>query len=701
MRARGRALGLALLVGGGCSVSLTQLTDDSGSAGVLLPPLQPMPLDAVVEARVDELLAQLTLEEKVAQMHGTSILPVSGRWPVADNPRLGIPPLLMADGPRGTTAREGTSFPVGILRGATWNPEVERLVGTAVGRESAAAGVNVVLAPVLNLAAHPRYGRAQETYGEDPALVGPLAVAFVEGAQTFVMASAKHLAVNNIENSRFELDAQVPADVLRETFLPQFERVVREGRVASVMSAYNSLNGSFCGENAELLTGILKGDWGFQGFVESDWVNGTHDAKRSVEAGLDIEMPVDKTFDALAQLVERGEVDVSHVDEAVRRILRRKLEFGLESWSPPGSEVLRSAEHLALAREVAARGMVLLRNEGDALPLAPELRLAVVGRLADLENLGDTGSSDVPVVDAVTVKEGLEAVYTTVSHIGTDTLTPADETTIAQADAVVVVVGLTDEDEGEYVPGKSKGDREGLALSEAHAALVQRVSELHERVIVVLEGGSAITVEPWIDAVEGVVHAWYPGEQGGHALADLFTGSRNFEGRLPVVVPRTAEQLPPFDNVSLTVRYGPYHGQRHLDAAGEEPRFALGFGLSYTTFGFDVLQVDERLTDPDGAVLVDVGVSNTGAWAGSALVTVWLTRSGSDEPRRLASFARLDLAAGGSGQVALTVPTRAFASWDEAARGWRVQPGSWLVEVGPHAGDLPLQATVQVEIDAP
>src|SRR5262249_113990 len=330
--------------------------EPAGSAsGALLDPISANDCGDAVERRVDELLAQMSLAEKVQQMYGIGFLDSAWRTPA--NERLGIPGLAMLDGPRGVSLMAGpaTSFPVAMARGATWDPAFEEQVGEAIGAEVRAKGANVVLAPTVNLLRHPRWGRAQETYGEDPYHLGRMGVGFVRGAQRHVIASAKHFAVNSIEDTRLVVDVTVDERTLREVYLPHFRMVVQEGGVGSVMAAYNQVNGQYCTENVHLLRQILKDDWGFLGFVESDWFVATHSTELSLIAGLDIEMPVPVYYGPpLMGAVESGVSSLTQVDDAVRRVLRVKLCFGVSDALPePPTPREQPAEHLDLALEAA------------------------------------------------------------------------------------------------------------------------------------------------------------------------------------------------------------------------------------------------------------------------------------------------------------------------------------------------------------
>lgn len=675
--------------------------DASGTGGTTTAP------DDGIEARVAALLGQMTLEEKIEQMHGLQLGPIDDLYWTPDNERLQIPGFRMVDGPRGVRAGKATTFPVGMARGATWDPVIERRVGEAMGEEAAAKGANVLLAPTLNTLRHPAWGRAQETYGEDTALLGAMGVAFIRGAQEHVLASAKHLAANSIENSRFTVNVTMDERTLREQYLPHFRRAVEEARVASVMTAYNKVGGLYCSENPHLLRDVLDGDWAFDGFVESDWVLGTRSTAPAALAGLDIEMPAPLLFgNALLDAVEGGEVPESVIDDAVRRILRKKLEFHLDAPAPADTAVVESPAHTDLAREVEREALVLLKNEA-ALPLDPAQiqSLVVVGSLADMVNLGDHGSSDSVPSYAITPLAGIQerAGSVAVAHVPGPALTAEDEAAIAAADAVIVVAGLTAEDEGEYLgatmPGGGDRHQPDLRLPAEQEALLLAVAAQNPRTIVVLEGGSAIVVRPWVDEVEGLVMAWYPGQEGGRAIADVLFGDASPSGRLPITFPRSVDDLPPFDNESEEVTYGFLHGYRHADAEGLEPEFPFGFGLSYTTFAYSNLELGSATVAPDGILSVRVKVTNTGEAAGDEVVQLYVGYQGSAvqrAPRDLKAFQRVHLDPGQAQEVTLEVPARDLAYWDVAGGGWVVEPIAYEVHVGGSSRDLPLEATFSI-----
>ncbi|MCW5892865.1 MAG: glycoside hydrolase family 3 C-terminal domain-containing protein [bacterium] len=655
-----------------------------------------------VEARLDELLAQMTLEEKLGLMHGTGAM-VGGVWQVAGVPRLGVPALGLVDGPRGVSAATGrsTTFPVGMARGATWDPALEARVGEVMGTEARARGAGVLLAPTINMLRHPRWGRAQETYSEDTHLLSRMGVGFVRGVQRRAIANPKHFAANSIEDTRFNVNVVLDARTLREIYLPHFRSAVREGNAGSVMTAYNKVNGAYCAENAPLLRDVLKGDWAFQGFVESDWVLGTRSTLASLDAGLDIEMPGDTYFGApLANAVAKGQASPASIDAAVRRVLRAEVCFRLDT-DPPRVDPARveTAEHGATALEVARKGIVLLKNAG-ALPIAraQATSIVVVGDLADVANLGDTGSSAALPTVAITPLAGITAAAgeVTVSHVASGALSPDDQTRIAAADAVVVVAGLTAADEGEGLI--SGGDRDSLALPAGQDALIAAAAALNPRTIVVLEGSGALTM-PWLDDVGAVLMAWYPGQAGGTAIAEILFGDVVPSGKLPASFPRAEADLPPFDNVGLTVPYGYFHGYRWLDRTEVAPLFPFGFGLSYTSFAYANLTVSSPTLAPYGRLRVTADVTNTGTLAGDEVAQLYVGYRGSAVERAvhdLKGFARVTLAPGETRTVAFDLRAADLAYWDGAAGAWVLEPITYEVRVGSSSRDLPLEGAVTV-----
>ncbi len=663
-----------------------------------------------IEARITGMLATFTPEEKIALMHGASLLLVDRSWRVAGNEGHGVPGLRMLDGPRGLSAftrTPATAFPVAMMRGATWDPALERRVGAAIAAEVRSLGADVLLAPTMNLLRHPRWGRAQETYSEDTHHTGAMAVPFIEGVQSVgVIASAKHFAANSIEDSRHRVDVRMDERTLREVYLPHFRRAVVEAHVGSVMSAYNRLNGDWCDQSTHLLRDVLKGEWGFAGFVESDWASGTHGDAVSVRAGLDIEMPTPVNFRRLPAALARGDISEREIDASVRRIVRAQLCFGLDERARTDDPTQRlSTEHLALAREVARRGIVLLRNEtvrgSAALPLGAVRRLVVLGRNADVENLGDRGSSNVLAGEVVTALEGIRAragAGVEVTHVAGATLDATAMAAVRAADAVVVVTGLQADDEGEGEVGA--GDREGLELRASEVALIRAAAALNDRVVVVLEGGGAILTSGWREEVEAVVMAFYPGAMGGSALAEVLFGDAAPSGRMPFSVPEREADLPAFDNTADAVTYGYLHGYRHLARTGTAPAHAFGSGLSYTTFGYGELSLSAPTVRAGQTVTATVTVTNRGSVRAIETAQLYVAARGSRverAPRDLRAFAQVDLGPGESRAVTLSLRADDLAYWDVATSTWALEPIEYEVIVAHDAVSEGVRAVLRGE----
>jgi beta-glucosidase len=680
---------------------------------------------AEVDGYARRLLAEMTLSEKVLQMSGDSALwdlikLVTVEWgkyndaPVTAGAqkRLAIPALGFADGPRGVVLHHSTCFPSAMARGASWDRALQRAVGEVIGKEIRAQGGTLWGGVCVNLLRHPAWGRAQETLGEDPYLLGELAVPAVLGAQAHnVMGCAKHFALNSIDQTRMQVDVRVDERTLREVYLPHFKRLADAG-VASFMSSYNRVNGDYAAENRHLLREILKGEWAYPGFVMSDFFYGVHDGVKAAHAGLDLEMPWTVAYGhKLEQAVAQQEVPQALVDDAVLRILRRKIDYASrpEPQAYPPS-LVRAPAHVALTREVAEKSIVLLENRGEVLPLdrAALRTLAVVGRLAAEPNLGDHGSSRVypPAGSVVTIVDGLRqalgaarVVYEPGADLG------RARRAASAADAVVVVAGYDHEDEGEYIPEKPKktergGDRRELTLRAAERALIAAIAAANPRTIVVLVGGAAILVEDFRELTPAILHAFYPGEQGGAAIARILLGEVNPSGRLPFTVPRTASQLPPFDNRSLQVTYGYYHGYTLVDKQGTEPRYPFGYGLSYTRFWFHDLRLAASEVPADGTITASVAVTNTGRRAGEAVVQLYVGFPGAtvDRPvKLLRGFDKLALAAGQTRRVTFSLPVKDLAYYDVATAAWVVERGLHSVLIGPSSRPAELlQAQLRV-----
>jgi beta-glucosidase len=527
------------------------------------------------------MLNQLSLAEKARVLSGSNAfyagiadMMIGGysahTWDAGIVQRLGIDGLKFLDGARGVVMRGATTFPVSMARGATFDVDLEERIGEAIGREVRALGGNLFGGVCINLPRHPAWGRAQETYGEDPEHLACFGAAAVRGVQRHAMACAKHYALNSMENARFRVDVKVGARALHEIYLPHFRRCVDAG-VACIMSAYNSVNGDYCGENEVLLTGILKKRWGFRGYVITDFIFGLRDGANAVRAGQDVEMPfLNQVAHNLELWVREGKVPIERVDDAVLRVLTTQLEFAAR----PASAIDKKV-HAALAREAAAKSIVILKNDG-LLPLENLRRVAVIGKLAAIANTGDKGSSNTSPEYVVTPLDGLRnALASQCEVLFDDGSNPAKATALAAGcDAAIVVAGYTHADEGEFVApgsdfvmkifprprlrdlpyllkilGKARknhtggfapgGDRTRLTLRPEDETLILAVAQANPRTAVAVMAGSTVLMEAWRKRVAAILMLWYPGQEGGHAFADVLTGRVNPSGRLPFVVPRS------------------------------------------------------------------------------------------------------------------------------------------------------------------
>ena len=705
-----------------------------------------------IEANAHALLAELTLDEKIGIMDGdppfwSGLADMMGGgysrhiWVAGAVPRLGIPGIRFSDGPRGVVLAGATTFPASMARGATWDPALEERIGAVIGRELRTLGGNHFGGVCINLVRHPAWGRAQETYGEDPLLLGALGAALTRGVQRHVMACAKHYALNSMENARFTVDVTIDERSLHEVYLPHFKAAVDAG-VASIMSAYNSMNGAWCGQNTTLLTTILKEQWGFDGFVLTDFIFGMRDAKQAALAGQDLEMPFQNLFErGLKELVEQGDVPLARIDDAALRLLRQQIRFG--QGRLPGdytAEVLNCAAHRQLAREAAQKGIVLLKNEGDLLPLRNVRRVAVIGKLADIPNTGDRGSSNTNPAYVVTPLQGLQAAagpeVTVVYDDGSD---PIRAAAVAQAaDVAICVVGYTGSDEGEYIAPDTMsqlaplfppptaeempiaqamsqarpaapaddgafgagGDRSLLTLHAQDEALLQAVTAANPRTVVAIMAGSAVITEAWRAQAPAILMLWYPGMEGGNALADILLGRTNPSGKLPLTFPKRAEDLPYFDRNATAITYDLFHGYRKLDRDGAEPAFPFGFGLSYTTFALANLHLAQAQLAAEDTLTVTVEVTNSGAMAGDEVVQLYVAALGSAverAPKELKAFARVTLAPGETQIVRLETPVAGLAYY-AGANSWIVEPIEYEIIVGRHANDAEaLRARVRVQ----
>ena len=702
-----------------------------------------------VEERVEDLLRRMTLEEKIGQMcqysgfsreledlvkRGLvgSLLNVVGVEEVnrvqeiaVKESRLGIPLLLGLDVIHGYK----TIFPIPLALASTWDPEVVRRAAEIAAREAAAEGIRWTFAPMVDIARDPRWGRIAEGFGEDPYLASVMAWAAVKGFQgddlsspDTILACAKHyVAYGAAEGGRDYNTVDISERTLREVYLPPFKAAVAAG-VGTIMSAFNDLNGVPATANEYTLTTILRGEWGFQGFVVSDWnaigelvvhgiaADGAEAAKLAVTAGVDMDMQGDVYRKHLLRLVREGVVPEERIDEAVRRILTLKFRLGLfeNPYADPerARRVVKCREHLEYALEAARKAIVLVKNDG-VLPLRKDLRrLAVIGPLADDREaplgcwhcLGDPR-------DVVTVLEGIrrrvspgtEVLYARGCDILSEDRSGFKEAVEAaeKADVVVAVMGersgLIWFDKGRQFTSGEGVDRPDLRLPGVQGELIRELHKVGKPIVLVLVNGRPLAIGDVLPYVNAVVEAWYPGEEGGTAVADVLFGDYNPGGRLPITFPRSVGQVP----IYYSRKPSSFHNYIYLES---KPLFPFGHGLSYTRFEYRDLRVEPQEVRAGGVISVTVAVRNVGDVEGDEVVQLYVAREHASVARpvmELKGFKRVTLKPGEEKLVIFRLPTELLAFYDRHMR-LVIEPGEYKVMIGRSAEDIVLQSTFRV-----
>ena len=636
-------------------------------------------------------------------------------------PDAGLPEVMLTDGPHGVRKQAGSSdhigindsipatcFPPAVGLASTWNPALLTEVGNALGEESRALGVGVLLGPGLNIKRSPLCGRNFEYFSEDPYVSGELASALVKGIQgQGIGTSVKHFAANNQETDRMRRDSQIDMRTLREIYLRGFQKVVTSAKPWTVMCSYNKVNGTYASENHFLLTEVLRDEWGFDGFVMSDW-GAVHDRVRALKAGLDLEMPAHAQHEAaVVAALEAGEIDQATIQTAYGRIERiLKLAQASLDGAPEQFDV---DGHHALARKAAEQSIVLLANDG-ILPLAPGTDVAVVGEFARTPRYQGAGSSR---VNPTRLDNALDAIAAIVGHevpfapgFSTDKKKPVGESAHAEAvevaknaDVVLAFLGLGESHESEGY------DRDTCDLPAEQLALLDGILAVNPNVVVVLSNGSSVLVTSFQDRVRAIVEGWLLGQAGGPATADVLYGNVNPSGKITETIPYRLEDVPSFMHFPgdpTGVRYGEglFVGYRGYDAIGTKVAYPFGHGLSYTTFGYSDLSVSST----DNGLSVAVTVTNTGSRAGREIVQAYVSVPGSKVvrvPRELKGFADVTLEPGASAQVEIPIASDDLAFWSVSDEAWLVEKGSYTVEVGSSSRDLRLQASVDVAGNEP
>ncbi|MCL6605214.1 MAG: glycoside hydrolase family 3 C-terminal domain-containing protein [Paenibacillus sp.] len=670
--------------------------------------------------KVQDLISQMTLEEKAGLCSGLDF------WHTKGIERLGIPALMVTDGPHGLRKQKesadhlglhnsvpATCFPSAAGMASSWNRELIGQVGEALGAECQAENVAVLLGPGTNIKRSPLNGRNFEYFSEDPYLSSEMGANHIRGVQSQgVGTSLKHFAANNQEHRRMSTDAVIDERTLREIYLASFEGAVKNSQPWSVMCSYNRVNGEYASESEYLLTRILRDEWGFEGFVVSDW-GAVNERVKALQAGLELEMPSSAGIgDAkIVAAVKSGELAIETLDLAVERM----ITFILKTVdNQKENAVFNADDHHRLAREVARESMVLLRNEEGILPLSKEGTIAIIGEFAKNPRYQGGGSSHVnptKLDDAFTEMKAVagatvELLYAQgyeldSKNINGELLQEA-RTTAAKADKAVLFLGLPDSYESEGY------DRTHLSLPESHIALIEAVAEVQSNIVIVLSNGSPIEM-PWLHKTKGILEAYLGGQAFGGAIADLLFGEVSPSGKLAETFPVKLSDNPSFLNFpgegdKVEYREGLFVGYRYYDKKEIEPLFPFGFGLSYTDFKYSDLKLSRSSIKDTETVQVSVTVTNTGNYPGKEIVQLYVSDVESSMIRplqELKGFTKLELQPGEQKEVTFELNKRSFAYYNVNIGDWHVESGNFMIDVGSSSRDIRLSATIDVESTTP
>jgi len=694
------------------------------------------------EQKINSLIKKMTLQEKLGMIHANSSFTSNG---VA---RLNIPELVMSDGPHGVRPEHGrdwekdenvndsgTYLPTGNTLAATWNPALGYQYGAVLGSEAKWRGKDVILGPGINIIRTPLNGRNFEYLSEDPYLISKMVVGYIQGVQAQgISACVKHFAANNQEILRNSINVEMSERALREIYLPGFKAAVLTGKVNTLMGAYNKFRGQWCTHNKYLINDILKKEWKFDGIVISDW-GAVHNTKEALENGTDIEMGSEFTLksgtdyskfflaDSAVASVKMDKVKLDKLlDDKVRRILRIMYRTKLAA-SKKSTGSYATKEHSAVAAKVAEEGIVLLKNNDHFFPIQKKniKTIVVIGENAARLNAYGGGSSQVKALYEVTplqgIKNALNGTDVTVTYArgykiernatANDTLIAEAVKAAANADVVIVVGGWV-HGYNYNVWNDNAYDAEGfdkpnMDMPFGQNELINAVLKVNPNVAVVLMGGGAIDVSGWDKKVKTIIEAWYPGMEGGNALAKIIFGELNPSGKLPVTFPKHLSESPahvlgeyPGDSVNVKYTDDIFVGYRYFDTYKVQPQFAFGHGLSYTSFEYKNLQVNYA----NKATTVTLIIKNTGGTAGAEVVQVYVNEKSPEIKRpekELKAFAKVMLKAGEEKQIKLTLDENAFQYFSEAKNKWVMKPGRFNILVGSSSADIRLEKGVDVK----
>ena len=700
---------------------------------------KPIYLDnnAPLEQRVEDALSRMTLHEKIQIIHAQS------KFTSAGVPRLGIRQLNMDDGPHGVreelewntwapakwTNDSIVAFPSLTCLAATWNRDLSALYGTVLSEEFAFRGKDILLGPGVNMARLPLNGRAFEYMGEDPYLAGEMVVPYIKAAQANGVACClKHFFLNNQEVDRFAANVNASERAINEIYLPAFKKAVEEAHVWSVMGSYNMWQGIHCCNNDSLLNGILKRQWGFDGAVISDW-GGTTDTWQAATGGLDIEMgsytdgktkESEYTYDdyymarPMETLIKEGKLDVSYLDDKVRRVLRTMFRTCMNPDKAIGKQC--SEDHYEACQAIGEEGITLLRNKKNILPIAPERykKILVVGENATRSLTQGGGSSELKTLRDISPLEAIKKLYGDkvdyaqgylsgrALYDQVDEVSPTERVRLREeallkaknADLIIYIGGLNKNHKEDC----ENGDRLGYDLSFEQNELIEGLAKIQKNIIVITFGGNPYSM-PWLDNIKGLLHCWYLGSMGGEALAGVLSGKVNPSGKLPITFAKTIEDYPyyqygqkayPGENKQVYYSEGIYIGYRHFDTRKVEPQFPFGYGLSYTTFMYGEPTLTSAHITNDAPITVSVPVTNTGKVAGKEIVQLYIgdMECSVDRPRKeLKNFVKLDLAPGETKMAEFTITLDDLKYYSEAIHGWTVEPGTFRAYLSTNSSD--------------
>lgn len=665
---------------------------------------------------IKKLISQMTLEEKAGMCSGLDF------WHLKGVERLGVPSIMVTDGPHGLRKQEqkgdhvgihdsvpATCFPTAAGLASSWNRELVEKVGTALGEECQAEGVSVLLGPGANIKRSPLCGRNFEYFSEDPYFSSEMAASHIKGVQSQgVGTSLKHFAANNQEHRRMSVDVIVDERTLREIYLSSFEGAVKKGKPWTVMCSYNKINGEYASENKNLLTEILRDEWGFEGFVVSDW-GAVNERVKGLEAGLDLEMP--SSFGVgdgkIVEAVKNGILPEEVLDRAVERILN--IIFKVVDNRKENAAYDKHAHH-QLAREVARECMVLLKNEDNILPLKKQGTVAIIGEFAKRPRYQGGGSSHVnpTILDDVyeeirkSAGDNVNVTYAQGYSLEKDEtnegLLEEAKKAAVQADVAVIFAGLPDHYESEGY------DRQHMRMPESHCALIEAIAQVQPNVVVVLSNGSPIEM-PWIDKVKGVLEAYLAGQAMGGAVADLLFGDANPSGKLAETFPKELSHNPSYLNFPgegdrVEYREGAFVGYRYYDKKNIEPLFPFGYGLSYTAFEYSDLNINKKEMLDTETVTVSVKVKNIGDMTGKEVVQLYVrdVESSVIRPEKeLKGFEKVELKPGEEKTVVFELDKRAFAYYNTDIKDWHVETGEFEILIGKSSRDIVLKEKIVVK----